>query len=195
MRWVLVALAVSVGGCGFRNIPGDGTDLGGGGGADLAGGGGGGVGPGPVGALPAGYCCSRREECRSRRCISVGGGPSMCTDTDCESSAQCSVWGVALTCDATKGYTCQPTASTACLDASTYRYGAKPFGACCASGFYRAGEECEGGLCVSVGPGTNPYYCTQGCIPGVDRCPTGFSCGSAGFCIPNDPNATYACTP
>lgn len=196
MRWVLVALVVSVGGCGFRNIPGDGTDLGGGGGGgvDLAGGGGG-VGPGPVGALPAGFCCTRREECRSRRCLFALNGQSFCSD-DCDASDGCAAWGAALVCDPGQNYTCQPMSSSfSCLDPSTYRYGAKPFGACCASGFVRSGEECQGGLCVSVGPVSNPYFCTQGCIRGVQSCPSGYSCGTAGFCIPNDPNATYACTP
>jgi hypothetical protein len=200
VRWALVLVAASVGACGFRNIPNEGADLAGHdlAGADLSGGGGGGgggVGPGPVGALPTGYCCTRREECRSRRCISVGGGPSFCSD-DCDTDLVCTAWGGAFRCDVDAGWTCQPTtASYTCLDPSTYHYGAKRFGACCASGFSRAGEECQGGLCNSVGPVSNPFYCTQGCIPGIEPCPIGYSCGSARFCIPNDPNATYACTP
>src|SRR5262245_1438712 len=125
-RWVMAALFVA--GCGFRTLDGDpptpdlatadasrGSDL-----AtalpDLA------VpdldargGPGPLGALPAGFCCSSDEECRSRACLSSGGGPRFCSD-ECRSDPVCSAWGAAFVCDLSSGlckpsgtpYTCLP---------------------------------------------------------------------------------------
>jgi len=190
VAWVFVA------GCGFRTL-GSGSD--GGAVADLSGlppgtdlaMQQGGTGPGPRGALPAGYCCTADTECRSRQCTTVG-SVSFCND-ECHTNDLCNARGAALICNLSTEL-CEPSSgSFACLDPQTYHYGTKPFGACCASGFTTSGEECLGGLCNATGPSSNPFRCTQGCsATASDACPSGFSC-MIGWCWPNDPNSTYTC--
>jgi hypothetical protein len=207
-----VLALVCLSGCGFRASNGDGgsTDLSGGGGEDLSGldllgvdltgttppdmtMSGGGTGPGPAGALPAGYCCNNNPDlCRSRRCRALSNGTSFCTD-DCDHDSLCSVWGGAFKCDTTGTGECIASSSaTTCLDPSTYQYGTKAIGACCQSGFDKSGQECVGGLCDATGPTSNPFYCTQGC-DGNTPCPAPYTCTSAGFCALPDPNAPYTC--
>jgi hypothetical protein len=205
-----VGLVILLTGCGFRPTGGSdggvqdlaGADLFG---VDLAGVdiamppgdlAGGGTGPGPLGALPAGFCCNTNEECRSRSCTSTGGGPKICSD-DCREDGVCTAWGAAMRCDMTSDR-CVPSATPyTCLQASSYAYGGRPIGACCAHGFYKAGQECLGGLCLSTGNSANPYYCTQGCNANTP-CPGGYSC-FIGFCwisqTIGDNNYVYSCTP
>jgi hypothetical protein len=202
-----VGFVVFAGGCGFRPItpPGDlaGADLAGAdfagvdfAGADLSMSAGdlslsGGTGPGPLGALPAGFCCTADLECRSRRCFQVGTGPKFCSD-ECRSDDVCNTWGGAFVCEMTQGE-CLPAQQTySCLDPSTYNYGTKPTGACCATG-PRSGQECQGGLCYATGPSANPFFCTQGCDPG--SCPIGYICNLLKWCSKPDPNAPYTCNP
>ena len=154
----------------------------------------GGNGPGPLGALPPSYCCNSNEECRSRACVSTGGGPKYCTDV-CDTDAVCNVWGGAFVCD--PGGECVPAnASYSCVPADQYSYGTKPLGSCCAHGFPEAGQECLGGLCEATGNDANPFYCTQGCNANT-RCPSGYTC-AAGFCWIEqsftDPSFIYSCS-
>src|SRR5258706_12926431 len=70
-------------GCGFRplgtaDMNGDGAQNGG----DLSASGGG-PGPGPWGALPTGYCCASKNDCRERNCQSFGCSDSCFTDDGC----------------------------------------------------------------------------------------------------------------
>jgi hypothetical protein len=136
-------------------------------------------GPGPLGALPAGFCCNSDEECRSRACISQSVGPKYCSEL-CDADPVCSVWNSSFHCDPGTGV-CAPIAVPYnCRPANEYAYGTKPLGACCASGFSMSGQECLGGLCESTGNPANPFYCTQGC-DGKTPCPGGYSCVVA-FC-------------
>src|SRR6184192_1839215 len=99
MRWAVLFL-----GCGFHGIANIGVD----GGADLAA-----IdsattdlaasspdlsgitdlamtphqGPGPLGALPAGFCCTSNQQCRSRSCI----GNGYCSD-QCRGDNDCTGW-------------------------------------------------------------------------------------------------------
>lgn len=203
MRWVAVAMLA---GCGFHPQGGDlgaadlagvdlkGVDLRG---ADLAGvdlAGGGGTGAGPLGALPTGFCCHANSDCRSRDCVSIGGGPTVCLD-HCASDPVCAAWSPMFHCDQGSG-SCAPVGgSSTCLDPSGYHYGDKAIGTCCASGFVKSGQECLGGLCEATGNDANPFYCTQGCDQETP-CPSPYEC-AAGFCwIPqtiSDPNFMYTC--
>lgn len=149
MRWLLV---VALGGCGFHGLPSDdlgtldlaGSDLVG---VDLAGADltvpSGPTGPGPLGALPAGFCCASNGECRSRACRSLGGGPKVCTD-ECSSDELCAAWSPDFHCDTTAGVCVPNGATSTCLAASSYHYGEKTIGACCASGFVKAGQGVRG---------------------------------------------------
>lgn len=201
----LVLFAVSAGGCGFRPIPGAedlaGADLAGAdfAGADLSMGPAdlslsGGTGPGPLGALPAGFCCASNDQCRSRRCITVGTGqPYFCTD-ECQNDGVCNTWGGLFRCDMPSNNDCVPVNNTyTCLDPATYNYGTKPTGACCGSGSPRSGQECLGGLCNATGPSSNPFFCTQGCSAGT--CPIGYTCNIMKWCWKQDPQAPYTCNP
>jgi len=210
LGWSTVLMILFASGCGFRALSGDGgvdgaaaDDLSGADltGADLAGVDlsgsdltitGGGTGPGPAGALPAGFCCTSVDQCRSRRCRALGNGTSFCTD-DCDHDSICSVWGGAFKCNTgATGECIAVSSSTTCLDPSLYHYGTKPIGACCQSGFDKAGQECVGGLCNATGPISNPFYCTQGCT-GNTPCPAPYVCNSAAFCSLPDPSAPYTC--
>jgi hypothetical protein len=209
VRWV-VLLAFAAG-CGFQALPnGDGgMDLGSADlsgldltGADLTGGApdmtmsGGGTGPGPAGALPAGFCCASNSECRSRRCRSIN-SQMVCTD-DCDHDGICTAYGANMKCDSAGTGECigNGAASPACVDPSTYHYGTKAIGSCCSSGFDKSGAECVGGLCDATGPQSNPFFCTQGC-DGNTPCPGPYTCflaaGTSGFCALPDPNAAYTC--
>jgi hypothetical protein len=152
----------------------------------------GGIGPGPLGALPAGFCCNSNADCRSRSCAGLFDPVHYCTD-ECDHNSLCSAYGGNFICDGNgTGYCATATTPATCVDPSLYHYGAKPIGSCCQSGFDKSGQECLGGLCVATGPSTNPFFCTQGC----DRdtpCPASYVCNSVGFCSLPDPNAAYAC--
>lgn len=211
--WFL-ALVIVAGGCGFQRLPSD-ADLGGDAGTDAAGDAGvdpggdlggdagtdagadlapsGPTGPGPLGALPAGYCCSADDQCRSRSCLSVGGGPKFCSD-ECSSDGVCNVWGGKFVC-AGNG-TCVPQDQTyGCLDPETYVRGTWPTGACCTAGHPKSGQECAGGWCISTGPVSNPFFCTQGCSASAP-CPAGYACNADNkWCWKIDPNAPYTCDP
>jgi len=186
-RWVVIGVMFASG-CGFRSLPGDsdmsGVDLAGldltgidfsTGNNDLAGFV---SGPGPAGALPNGFCCTLNDQCRSRFCTQFSGGPSYCVER-CDTGGTCDAWGEGFVCNAAKS--CEPpSASYACLPAAQFLHGTRPNGACCAHGFPTAGQECEGGLCVSTGNDLNPFYCTQGCSIS-SPCPSNYTC-AAGFC-------------
>src|SRR4051812_11295091 len=206
-----VVMLVCLAGCGFeRALPDDGgvDDLGSVDlvgldltGVDLTGFGAdmtvtGETGKGPLGALPAGYCCASDEDCRSRACVHINGAtsPTMCTD-ECDHDSSCSAWGGALKCQSGGGYclAVDPTTFT-CLDPSTFVHGTKATGSCCSSGFDKAGEECLGGICNATGPESNPFFCTQGC-GGATGCPPGFTCNSLHWCWKDDPQAPYTCSP
>ena len=148
----------------------------------------GGSGPGPLGALPAGFCCSSAAECRSRICET-----GHCSD-ECQGNSDCTGWASTLTCDTGAGRCVAPGGFT-CLAQSTFQYGTKANGACCANGFNTAGAECLGGLCQATGADANPFYCTQGC-DATTHCPGGYSC-AAGFCwitqTLTDQTFTYTC--
>lgn len=185
-------------GCGFQGVGGDmaANDLAGVGPADFAGvdlsgvdfsgadltvvvqpndlGISGGTGPGPLGALPAGFCCTQNAECASRLCATES-GVSFCTSV-CDTDAVCSAYGGAFICDQGNG-ACLPSNPTnpVCVPADQYMYGTKAIGSCCSHGFPKAGQECLGGRCVATGADSNPFYCTQGCDSHT-TCPTGYSC-------------------
>jgi hypothetical protein len=215
VRFCGAVVLVACAGCGFRTLPGGdggeaadlaGVDLAGAdlagvdlAGVDLAGGDlstppGGGFGPGPLGALPAGYCCSDAHQCRGRLCNSDGGGAHYCSQT-CMLDAECTDFGAPMRCDRGSS-TCVFTSTPyTCLDPQSYAYGGKPLGSCCASGFPTAGQACLGGLCFATGNDVNPYYCTQGCVDSGE-CPPGYGC-HASFCWKEqsflDPNYVYTC--
>jgi hypothetical protein len=151
----------------------------------------GGTGGGPLGALPAGFCCTSNDDCRSRRCRALAGGGQFCTD-DCDHDSICSVWGGQFSCDTNASGECVAKPGATCLDPSLYHYGERPIGSCCQVGFDKSGQECLGGLCDATGPDSNPFYCTQGC-DGNTPCPAPYVCNSASFCSLSDPNAPYTC--
>ena len=138
---------------------------------------GGATGPGPFGAMPTGYCCTKNEDCRFRNCATIG-GVQMCSDP-CDTNDGCNV---------KPGYTCvgatpqdsgrcEPTApGTACIPAATFPRGGKKLGQCCtATHDANAGLECEGGQCGSFGDVSNPYICTNVCTKPAD-CPGNYLC-------------------
>jgi hypothetical protein len=209
VRFAVMLLACAALGCGFHRAS---TDDGGEPAGDLAGdlAGGdpvvgappdmalagssntGGTGPGPLGALPAGFCCNSDADCRSRNCAGQLDPVHYCTD-ECDHDSICSAWGGAFKCDVSGTGMCVTTTSPAtCLDPALYHYGTKPIGACCQSGFDKAGQECQGGLCNATGPAANPFYCTQGCDRNTP-CPAPYTCNSASFCSLPDPSAPYSC--
>jgi hypothetical protein len=151
-------------------------------------------GPGPLGALPTGYCCSANEQCRSRNCINLDTGPYYCADP-CTAAAQCSGWSTSYGCDA-QNMICYPVNSPyACLDGAAFSHGALPTGACCDGGAGPTlGADCAGGLCLHTGAASDPYYCSQGCNDATP-CPSGYAChaagittGSPGQCWKSDPS-------
>jgi hypothetical protein len=153
----------------------------------------GGTGPGPHGALPTGFCCTENAECRYRECAKIG-DQYMCVDR-CGSDEACRGLNSGFECDRDL-WRCEPVSTTTqCVPADEFTYGAKKLGACCTA--FRngtAGLECEGGYCGSFGPTSNPFICTQPCVP-VAGCPTGYSCMNTGegygLCIPVA--ETYSC--
>jgi hypothetical protein len=152
------------------------------------------IGPGPLGALPAGFCCNSNEDCRSRDCRSDGAGPRYCSD-ECRSDGQCTAWSASFLCDASSDRCVSAVTPYTCLPAEQYVYGQKPIGSCCASGFYRSGQECLGGLCEATGNDANPFYCTQGCDD-MNPCPAKYICADH-FCWIeqsfSDQNFIYTC--
>jgi hypothetical protein len=121
-------------------------------------------GPGPLGALPSGYCCSSSDQCRSRFCTMTGSGAFFCADP-CNSEAFCDAINPATTCEPSF-YSCQfLSAPYTCTDPATFIHGGKPTGACCTND-----NECLGGWCWFPGG-----YCTQGCSD-TSACPGGYSC-------------------
>ncbi len=165
-------------------------------------------GPGPLGALPTGYCCLGADECRSRRCISYGPSSSGCSDP-CTFDSDCNGGPIStMICDHTLMVcVAGPSTGGACLGEEAFTWGKKPTGTCCDATGATPGSDCEGGWCIYVGPlGTsNPTFCTQGCDD-ASPCPTGFGCklqgGGAnhpGVCVftasLGDPNTPYGCSP
>jgi hypothetical protein len=152
------------------------------------------TGPGPLGALPSGFCCTGNSDCASRLC-GTESGVSFCTDL-CDTDAVCMAYGGAFICDPGNG-ACLPSNPTnpICVPANQYVYGSKPIGSCCSHGFPKAGQECLGGKCVQTGANSNPFYCTQGC-DSHSPCPGGYSC-MGGFCwiaqTVGDPNYVIQC--
>ena len=150
-----------------------------------------GTGPGAHGALPSGYCCSDDTECRGRRCAETTPGNRMCLD-ECRAQETCERYAVTFTCDAPargeEGY-CQPPTGFACIPAAQFGRGTRETGGCCTPTFDgRAGEECEGNLCIALGDG--PFVCTHRCDTTKD-CPGGYICGPFGTCMPA--NTGYTC--
>ncbi len=156
-------------------------------------GGGGPKGPGPLGALPSGYCCTSDAECRFRKCVVVpgGGGGKMCVDA-CSASrpGMCVRPDLAFSCAAlgSDGDFCQPTGSFTCLDPATFERGTKGTGGCCVdTGDGNTGRECEANLCLQIGQ--NPWFCTRRCSGDAD-CPSDHRCTQIGTdpsrkqCIP-----------
>jgi len=147
---------------------------------------GGGVhGPGPFGALPAGYCCTSDDECRYRNCADFG-GVKMCSD-ECDSNDGCNT-GQNMICSSS--YQCEPAGTPSCIPADQFSVGTKKIGACCvATGDGHSGEECESNRCVAVGDLSNPFICTQPCTK--QACPAQYQCLGFMFCAPLA--ATYTC--
>ncbi|HZS41032.1 MAG TPA: hypothetical protein VFF06_29590 [Polyangia bacterium] len=203
MRLALVA-CVAFAGCGFRgtappddaSAPLDLTTAGDGASAGDFAMPMGGSGPGPLGALPTGYCCSASEQCRSRQCINLGSGPYYCADV-CTDATPCSGFSTQYQCD-TAIDTCTPVNDPyTCIDGATYQHGGKPNGACCSGKMPQSGEECLGGLCLQTGDASNPYYCSQGCND-LTPCPTGYTCKPFGITTKNPGQCwltatTYTC--
>lgn len=158
-----------------------------------------GGGPGPLGALPTGYCCTSDQQCRDRRCVDHGGG-RMCVDR-CNNDAECAV--------AVQGFSCVPQAalpsgmparrcaplkvSTPCRPSNGFVPGIKPFGSCCNTRL-----DCSSGHCGSAFSG--PYLCLRTCQTYAD-CPSSYSCvpldqmsnGKLLICIPS--LKSYTCAP
>jgi hypothetical protein len=156
------------------------------------------TGPGPLGALPSGYCCTRDDECRFRKCVDTGAGNKMCLDA-CSASRPgiCTRPGFAFTCEplAEGGPYCQPPgASFACLDASTFERGTATTGTCCPeTGDGTHGQHCEANLCLAIGSG--PWFCSRRC-DGPGDCPTDYRCAPVADRKQCVPNATpYTCNP
>lgn len=152
------------------------------------------VGPGPLGALPSGYCCASDADCRSRQCVTFGSGGAMCVD-GCHSDRACQGVLPNLRCGLALNR-CEPvTPDAACVPADQFRLGTLPTGSCCAAtNDSRSGTECLGGRCVAFGPETNPFFCTQVCVR-HDDCPAPLFCvdvgGAAMIC--GRGNEAYTC--
>jgi hypothetical protein len=156
------------------------------------------IGPGPLGALPSGYCCQKDSDCRGRHCVSAG-GPTFCADS-CTGDSICTEYGFAMTCNlqSASDVLCGPTSPSTfkCGDPQQFIPGTKPIGSCCSAGT-RSGQECAGGNCVTVGSG-NPFICTQGCL-NSNECPGGYECLlDTRSCVPapfleGNPDYTYTC--
>ena len=113
------------------------------------------TGPGPLGALPAGFCCGSGAECRSRLCDIDGSGHRFCIES-CLSSATCTEFSMTYFCDATV-QRCRPkTFAYACTPTSQFLLGKKPTGACCNANAAHPGEECLGGWCIPPTPVWKP---------------------------------------
>jgi hypothetical protein len=160
----------------------------------------GGSGPGPLGALPTGFCCSSSEQCRGRLCAALGMGAYYCADS-CTDDTPCTGWSTQFMCDLPSGRCVPVNDPYTCGDGATFNYGAQHTGTCCFSaGTSRAGAECEGGLCLHVGLLSNPGFCSQGCDTN-SPCPMGFGChlelNDKGQCWTNasiaDVNNAYGC--
>lgn len=155
----------------------------------------GGTGPGKWGALPSGYCCTRDDECRNRKCLDQGAGGKTCAD-ECETDGICQGQIPDLHCD-TNTYNpgrCVPrTPGKACVPASDFGRGGKPLGGCCVATHNNlAGKECAGNLCYLF-YSSSDFMCTNACKSSVD-CPGDYICMFAGnqkVCIPL--NKEYTC--
>lgn len=145
-----------------------------------------GTGPGPLGALPFGYCCTKAEECRSRRCEAVGSGGKVCLDR-CSTNDACTRTETTFVCTEStppeQEKWCRPSsASFTCIPASQFVHGTKKTGECCTPMFDgRNGLECQGGYCGALND--SPYMCNQWCNRTAD-CPGGWFC-SESICIPD----------
>jgi len=179
------ALALVLLGCGDFKTSSPATSNDGGGGNDGATSGA--TGPGPYGALPTGYCCTKNEDCRYRQCTSFG-GVMMCSDP-CDSNDGCNT-APNMQCNTTTT-NCEPIGTPSCIPADQWQLGTKTLGACCvATHDGHAGQECVGNRCVSFGDVSNPFICTQACSRPSD-CPGNYMCSADQFCIPLA--TTYTC--
>jgi hypothetical protein len=177
---------------------------------DSGGGGGGGAGdasndasgmtgPGPFGALPSGYCCTSKNDCRTRNCVSANGS-MMCAD-DCAVDTDCTGTGLlpgfqCVGANSSMNGACLPSSTAAtCTPASQFKLGTKGLGACClATHNGAAGLECIGGHCSGWNSTSNPYECTNVCTNDVD-CPGPYYCinvGTYSVCAPQSPDM-YTC--
>lgn len=157
----------------------------------------GGSGPGPMGALPTGYCCTGDDQCRHRSCRDFS-GVRMCSDP-CHSDSACEGNLPGFHCadpDAGERHCAPKTPGLACRPAQQFTYGGKGLGACCvATHDNRAGLECLSGRCVAWGDNSNPYYCASPCGKPSD-CPGAYVCFSTPTSAVCKPSAeTYTCTP
>jgi hypothetical protein len=162
LRPMRLAVMIAVAGCGFH--AGGAHDLSS---ADLASAVDGGAltGPGPLGALSTGYCCTTNHDCRYRAC----GASGVCLDY-CDSDDNCPT-AYGYTCNMTNNRCAEPTQLGACFPQSEYQRGSQPIGTCCTSD-----GECAGGICFQYGT-SNPHFCTQGCVPS-EGCPGGYTCAT-----------------
>jgi hypothetical protein len=166
--------STATGGAGVGGASGSGGGAGG-----SSGSGGGVTGPGPFGALPAGYCCNVDDDCRYRKCVDYG-GVKMCSD-ECDSDDGCNT-GQNMKCSAS--YWCEPSGTPSCIPANQFTVGTKKIGACCvATGDGHSGEECESNRCVAFGDLSNPFICTQPCTK-QGGCPAQYQCLGFMFCAP-----------
>jgi hypothetical protein len=208
-----VLLVIVVAGCGFRASAPDG------GAADLAAPGDAAIvmgdgapamgdlavpaGPGLLGALPSGYCCTVDTECRNRFCdFNSQSNKPFCRDS-CLKDDQCMHYTPGWTCNTMADVCESPQVFTNCIDAQSFRAGPRPIGACCSD---VNGSECLGGNCILTGSANGKSYCTQGCDVDKD-CPPNYGCFTiqAGRAYDdhtcwklssiNDPSTVETCSP
>lgn len=152
-------------------------------------------GPGPLGALPTGYCCTDDSQCRYRHCNDTPAG-KMCQD-DCRGTGLCGRTEAMFTCDAPDMFdfgVCQPPAGFTCLDPNKFVRGTREDGECCdGDTFTDNADECQGGHCISYtinDQPDNPFVCSQYCASTKD-CPSGMNCSELNECEPG--NTPYTC--
>jgi hypothetical protein len=126
-------------------------------------------GPGPLGALPSGYCCASNLVCRSRQCINTGSGPFYCADP-CAMQSACDAAMTGTFCDNPNMTCLYPTEPYTCVGEGSFHFGAKQTGMCCGSD-----SDCLGNWCLAPGS-----YCSQGCND-QSMCPLGYHCRLQGI--------------
>jgi hypothetical protein len=118
----------------------------------------------------------------------------MCEDECDGTPSHCAGLLAGFTCAPADTF-CQPPPSTACVPASNYQHGTKPYGACCsATGDATAGRECLSGVCVSFDEGSSagPFMCTVACeTPGC--CPASTQATPQASYYLCAPTAVYSC--